>query len=120
MNPKFKSFEGDLWLSARNGGIVRRQFAYHFHEIAKGKELCATLRAGEFAWPGGYRLFFLTADGATLSFASVRENLRQIISAIREKDAWSGWQVVACQSTEGESETVACDHSGEVIFDPNP
>ena len=47
-------------------------------------------RNGPYAWPGGYPLYFVADDGAALSFAAVKENLRQIIDAIAHKtrDGW--------------------------------
>jgi hypothetical protein len=39
-------------------------------------ELKSILRAGPYAWPGGYPLYFLTIDGGTLSFAAVQAEVR--------------------------------------------
>ena len=39
----------------------------------------AAMRNGPYAWPGGYPLYFITSDGAALSFDAVKENLRLVI-----------------------------------------
>lgn len=65
-----------------------------------------------------YVAFFITSDGAVLSFESVRENLSQIlystIHGLRD-----GWQIVGidhsgnCDSEEPET----CAHSGKPIWE---
>jgi hypothetical protein len=73
-------------------------------------QLRATLRAGGYAWPGGYQLFFMTADGGALSFAAVLENYAQVSDAVRHNDRNSGWRVLGvCIDEEGD---VFCDHTG--------
>ncbi len=77
------------------------------------KELKTQLRQGEFAWPGGYPLFFITTDGAALSFKAVRENLRLVMDSIK-RDLRDGWQVCAVD-VNYEDPTLFCDHTGERI-----
>jgi hypothetical protein len=103
--------------SAVSGRVIRENFSRHYRDIKTGAQLRATLRAGQYAWPGGYQLYFVTDDGAALSFASVRENLRQVLYSIRHK-LNDGWRVIACESTEAADDIVTCEHSNEVIFDP--
>lgn len=107
-------------VAAGIGTVVRTDYARHHSDINTGAQLRATLRAGQYAWPGGYALCFVTSDGETLSWAAVLENLALVIGAIREYNAGnshenSGWRVVACQSTETDDEAVYCAHTGEVI-----
>lgn len=45
-------------------------------------ELKQALHAGPHAWPGGYPLYFLAADGSALSFEAVRGEIRQVMCAI--------------------------------------
>lgn len=108
--------DGDLCRNNATGicPVVRERYSYHCREITTGAQLRATLRAGPYAWPGGYALYFVADDGEALSFAAVRENLEQITRAIRDKHN-SGWRVVACQSTEGDEEPTYCAHTGEEI-----
>lgn len=70
-------------------------------------------RNGPYAWPGGYPLYFITSDGAALSFKAVKENKRQILEAIRDKDR-SGWRIVAIEINY-EDQDLYCDHTGELI-----
>lgn len=102
------------------GAPLRPHYARHFRAIETGAQLRATLRAGPCAWPGGYALYFVTSDGAVLSFKAARDNLALCIGAIRDYQAGnrhedSGWRVVACQSTETDEEPVYCAHSGALI-----
>lgn len=51
------------------------------------------MRNGQYAWPGGYQLYFVMADGEALSFQAARANVRQILEAIcardiRPRDQW--------------------------------
>lgn len=96
---------------------VRRNYAWHHRSIATVADLKACLRAGEFAWPGGYRCYFLTSDGAALSFATVRAEWRIICDSTRRRMS-DGWQIVALTCTSEDEELVIDDHSGEVIYDP--
>jgi hypothetical protein len=77
------------------------------------KDLKEQLRKGPYAWPGGYPCYFITDDGAALSFDSVRENLRQVIWAIRHKSS-DGWRVIGCE-VNWEDSSLYCDHSGKRI-----
>lgn len=86
---------------------------YTFANIGEVWQLAATLRNGKYAWPGGYPLYFITSDGAALSFESVRENYSQIIDSIAHK-SHDGWRVVAC-AVNWEDDSLHCDHSGERI-----
>ena len=103
------SFEGDIYA---NGKLVRKDAAKSFRNIKTVNQLKASLRAGEHAFPGGHRLFFVTSDGASLSFTAALENFKCILWSIKN-DAHDGWQVV---SVSGEHECdglVFCAHSGE-------
>jgi hypothetical protein len=77
------------------------------------KDLKAQLRSGDHAWPGGYPLFFITSDGAALSFDAVRENLRSVLWSIRH-DVNDGWRVIGCD-VNWEDASLFCDHTGERI-----
>ena len=95
----FTGCDGDLydtrqkdWYSKRP---LRAVFKKTFAEITNTRELKATLRAGAFAWPGGYPLYFVTSDGGALSFQTVREELPSVLDSIRENNS-DGWQVIGC------------------------
>lgn len=72
------------------------------------------IRAGAYAWPGGYPVFFITADGAALSFEAAKTERRQIIRAIGHDEGFSGWRIVAFDINWEDNE-LFCDHTGERI-----
>ena len=76
-------------------------------------DLKNAIRSGSYAWPGGYPLFFITDDGAALSFDSVKANLRSVLWSIKNK-VNDGWRVVGCDAN-WENGELTCDHSGERI-----
>jgi len=78
------------------------------------KEIKEVLRAGPYAWPGGYPLYFVTADGGVLSYESVLRNWPLVCDAVRRRDYNSGWMVVACM-INWEDPQLFCDHSAERI-----
>jgi hypothetical protein len=76
-------------------------------------EMKATLREGDYAWPGGYPKFFITSDNAVLSFAAVRSNMREVMRSTFT-EARDGWQVEAV-AVNWEDGDLTCDHTGERI-----
>jgi hypothetical protein len=76
-------------------------------------ELKQALRSGKYTWPGAYPLFFITSDGAALSFEAVRENLRSVLWSIKNK-VNDGWRVVQADVNWEDGE-LTCDHTGERI-----
>ena len=81
--------------------------------ISTVSDLKATLRAGEFAWPGGYPMFFVAGDGAALHFGCVKENLRSVIWSLRNQ-VDDGWRIVGCEINYEDAD-LYCDHCGERI-----
>ena len=71
------------------------------------------LETGPYAWPGGYPLYFLCADGEALSFKAAQENKEEIEYAIRAQDK-SGWHVVA-MDINWEDAMLYCAHSNDRI-----
>jgi len=71
------------------------------------------LRAGPYAWPGGYPIYFIASDGEALSFDAARQNARQIIQAIRNHSR-CGWRVIAT-AINWEDADLYCAHTGERI-----
>jgi hypothetical protein len=96
------------------GAPVRAVYRMTFSEIKNAAQFKATLRAGGYAWPGGYPLYFITADGAALSFESARECAREIIGALRDGEKRGGWLVCGCDVNWEDTE-LYCDHSGKPI-----
>lgn len=73
----------------------------------------AAARQGAYTFPGGYPLFYITSDGATLSVEAVKSERRQIIDSIAN-DHNDGWRVVAL-GINYEDQNLYCDHTGEPI-----
>ena len=82
-------------------------------DISTAKDLKQALRNGPYAWPGGYPLYFITSDGAALSFKAVRENFRCVIWSIKNKVS-DGWRVQV-MAINYEDNELYCDHTGEKI-----
>lgn len=105
--------EGSLWNGAK---LVRENYARHHRTIGTVADFKASLRAGAYAWPGGYALYFITSDGAALSYHSARREARLIIGSIRDR-CDDGWRVVGMESMANwdDDEPPICDHSGMPI-----
>ncbi len=104
------SFEGALY---KGNKVLRPVFNRGFRRIKTTQELKSTLRCGQYTYPGCYPLFFITRDGAALSFESVREELRSVLASIKSKSN-DGWRVVACE-VNYEDGSLYCEHSGKRI-----
>jgi hypothetical protein len=70
--------------------------------------------AEPYAWPGGYPRYFITADGAALSYAAAENERRLIRRAIRTDDNTGGWRVIGCD-INWEDADLYCDHTGARI-----
>jgi hypothetical protein len=53
------------------------------------------MRSGPYAFPGGYPLFFVMADGEALSFKAARDNRRELLTPC--ETAPSGRMTVGCR-----------------------
>lgn len=94
---------------------IRPNYSGHRRTIETVADFKATLRAGPYAWPGGYAVYFITADGAALSFAAARAEFASIARAIRDDDTRSGWRIVGATTTANDDEPPTCGHTGETI-----
>jgi len=92
---------------------VRTGYRGHAAKLETLAQVKAALRSGGFAWPGGYPLYFVTRDGAALSFEAVRSMFRQVASDFVD-DTSTGWRVEAVDANYEDSE-LRCDHTGELI-----
>ena len=77
-------------------------------------ELKKIIRNGPYAWPGGYPIYFIAADGAALSYEAVRENWRIICLAHRSRDIRSGWYI-SNWDINWEDSDLYCEHTGKRI-----
>ncbi len=92
---------------------LRPNFQQHHGHIKSTADFKATLRAGAFAWPGGYQLYLICSDGAPLCFDCARKEARNVLDAIDRKDG-SGWRVTCCEINYEDSE-LHCEHCSELI-----
>lgn len=72
------------------------------------------VRMGPYAWPGGYDVFAITSDGATLCAECMTTERRLIVDAIARKDN-SGWRVLAVDCTANTDDNVTCDNCYTVV-----
>ena len=66
-----------------------------------------------YAWPGGYPRYFITSDGAAISYKSAIHNQKLIIDSINES-LNDGWQLVGCD-INWEDSGLYCDDTNERI-----
>lgn len=71
------------------------------------------LKAGPYAWPGGYPLFFICDDGAALCCKCAKTEAVGIMRSIQQK-ARDGWYVTG-QDVNWEDPDLFCDHCNERI-----
>ena len=93
---------------------LRPNYSCHHREINSVADLKATLRAGPFAFPGGYPLFLITSDGGALCFKCGKSEFYLIAGEIQDDDN-GGWRVVACEINHGEESDLNCDHCSKLI-----
>lgn len=77
------------------------------------KQLKEALRAGRYAWPGGYPTFLFTDDGGVLCHDCTRDNFRDIVDAIKSHSR-NGWRVEG-QAINYEDPWLTCDQCGSFI-----
>lgn len=111
------SVEGALWDTRApdcfNGRPLRACYQTHAGELDTLAKVKATLRAGAYAWPGSYPLYFIARDGAALSFAAVRQHWRQIVADYLDGYD-SAWPLSQCV-VNWEDSDLTCSHTGERI-----
>ena len=72
------------------------------------------LAAGPYAFPGGYPHYFITADGAALSFDAATEEADLIREAIKDNDRQGGFMVTG-MDVNWENPSLYCDHTSKRI-----
>lgn len=103
----------DTRLADWSNNPVRENYNTHHAAINSIADIKATLRAGPVAWPGCYPLYFVTTDGAALSFDAVRENFYQVCYS-HMHGINDGWRIAACDINFEDTE-LYCDHTNEKI-----
>jgi len=82
-------------------------------EIKSISDFRKAYRNGPTAWPGGYPCYFVTNDGASLSWRSAYYNRRNILESIARK-LNDGWRIVGVD-VNWENPALYCDDTGERI-----
>lgn len=82
-------------------------------KIESVEDFRKALRYGPWAWPGGYPIYFITADGGTLSYEAAKAERRQIAQAIGHNETLGGWRI--CASDVNWEGDLTCDHTGKPI-----
>ena len=68
-----------------------------------------------FAWPGGYAMALVTADGGELCPECVRAEFRQIAASYLHGQTNSGWYPAGIVHTGETDDDLVCDHCGRTI-----
>ena len=63
-------------------------------KIKNTSELKNALRNGPYAWPGGYRTFFLTADCEPLCHTCVMDNFKLVLGEMKHPTWRPQWRVI--------------------------
>lgn len=92
---------------------VRENYSRTHRKIHTTQDLKATLRAGQFTFPGCYQLFLLANDGEPICFDCATKNFHQCAWSIRNK-VNDGWRIVACD-VNWEDEEMRCAHCNKQI-----
>ena len=85
-------FEGSLW---RGSEVIRENYSKGHTAMSSLADVKSALRSG-----GGYPCYFITRDGAALSFAAVREEFHQVCYDWMH-GASTGWRVVVHPAGNG-------------------
>jgi len=72
------------------------------------------VRCNGLAWPGGYPMVLIMADGEVIDAQSARENYRQILLATRNPGTNRQWEAIGAD-IHWEGEPMECAHSGRMI-----
>lgn len=97
-------FEGHLW---RGDEIIRRDYARHRQVIKNRRQLRASLRAGQWAWPGGYEVIYIDAGGLFLCHECVIENYKLI--------AGGDWDAIVGTCLDCELDEGVCSDCGRAF-----
>lgn len=74
----------------------------------------AAVRNGPYAWPGGYPLFWVMADGGACAFHVAKDERRFMLQALADNCRSDQWRPVALE-VNWEDSLLRCDATGELI-----
>ena len=98
--------------------LVRKNYARHYRNIKTVSQFFASLRAGPYAWPGGYETYFICEDGGVLCHDCANQEKKQISYSIFH-GIRDGWKVESMDSTvSADEETIYCNHCNKTLYEP--
>ena len=112
----FDSSDGSLYdtrMANWSANPLRTPYSCTFGIIGNSLQLRATIRAGDYVWPGGYPLYFIAKDDEALCFDCARSQYYQCAYSIRHKIK-DGWRIVACEINYEDLE-LYCAHCNKSI-----
>ena len=113
MNTLMTLDDGSLYDYTRSR-VIRPLYARHERRIETGQQLRASLRAGPYAWPGGYSVIYVTSDGNLLCHRCVTKELRATLYSIRD-DIDDAWRIVGTMLDNEIDDPCNCDNCDGTI-----
>jgi len=115
----FTGTEGHLYDTRRKHWEkkpLRTNYKWTHAQIKTVADLKATIRAGQYAWPGGYQLAFIAEDGCYICFDCVKAELRNVIDSI-QTNTQDGWKVVAVDNVDEHDHDydAQCEHCNKIL-----
>lgn len=92
---------------------LREAYQLHRQTLQNIKEVKAVLRAGAYTHIGLYTLYFIAADGQPLSFQAVRDNFKEVLSAMK-KTGDREWSIIG-MDVNYEDNDLFCSHTNKQI-----
>ena len=92
---------------------LRPVYSMTYQRIDSVAQFKATLRAGAYAWPGGYPMYFIASDCGAICFACARKEVRNIFGSISTR-ANDGWRIVATDINYEDTD-LQCDNCSKSI-----
>ena len=90
---------------------LRKDYCRTFETIGNSHELRATIRAGGYAWPGGYPMVLVCADGEFISFDAAKREYKMLSNDFHH---FPRQRIVGC-FIHYEGSPIECALSGEQI-----
>lgn len=108
-------FEGSLYDDRKpySFGPIREKFSWHYSRPESLSQVKATIRAGSFAWPGGYPLFLITQDCQPLCWQCAVKEFRQIVWDHLNKCS-TGWRIIGCEINYEDDNCFCCHCSKQI------
>jgi hypothetical protein len=83
-------------------------------DIKTAADFRRAIRMGQYAWPGGYEIYYITSDCGVLCVPCANKERRTILSSIVDA-CDDGWRVVAADAVCNTDSEVRCDNCYRVL-----